>query len=228
MALVLAAGHATASSALAQPEQSVTFSIGYFVVRGEDARVEHDVLVYNRATLFRFDLDDFNTGSLGAEYLVALGDYLEAGAGLGWSSRAVDTVYTDFSRRDGSEIEQQLKLRIVPITATLRVLPLGRRSAVQPYVGGGIGLYRWRYSETGDFIDFSVPGQPIFRDSYSNSGTAVGPVAVFGARVPIGQATLGGEIRYQQASGALDTADFLDSRIDLGGLHYAATIGVRW
>jgi hypothetical protein len=151
------------------------------------------------------------------------------GAGIGLTSRSVDTIYDGFVRPDESEIEQELKLRIVPMTATIRVLPLGRFASFQPYVGGGIGVYNWRYAETGDFIDFTIPGNPVFRDSYVASGNSVGPVAIFGARMPIGSSgLLGGEVRYQRAEGDLDTVDFLGPKIDLGGWHYSATFGVRW
>ena len=217
-----------ASADLASAQQhSLNFSLGYFTVRGEDARVADDVLVEDRS-LFLFDFDDFNSASVGFEYLFGLGEYLEAGAGLGFTSRGVDTIYDDYVRPDGSEIEQTLKLRIVPITATVRLLPLGRSSVFQPYVGGGIGIYNWRYSETGDFVDFTLSGFPVFRDSYVESGTSIGPVAVFGARFPVGNATIGGEVRYQKAEGDLDTRDFLGSKIDLGGFHYSATVGFRW
>jgi hypothetical protein len=223
--LVLAASAFTAETALAQ--QTLNLSVGYFGIRGEDARVDDDVLVANR-DLFLFDFSDFGSASLGAEYLAPLGEYLEAGAGVAFTLRTVDTIYDEFVRPDGSEIEQELKLRIVPLTATVRVLPLGRRNAFQPYVGGGIGVFNWRYTETGDFIDFTLPGRPVFRDSYAESGTAVGPVAVFGVRFPVGGGTFGGEVRYQKAEGDLDTRDFLGSKIDLGGFHYLATFGVRF
>jgi hypothetical protein len=225
-AIVSLASVLAADAAFAQ-QQSVNFSLGYFAVRGEDARVEGDALVVNR-DLYLFDFEDFNGPSVGAEYLVGFGDYFEVGAGIGYSSRGVDTIYEDYVRPDGTEIEQQLKLRIVPMSATVRVLPLGRATAVQPYVGGGIGIYNWRYSETGDFVDFSLPGQPLFRESYTATGTSVGPVAVFGLRVPVGNATFGGEMRYQKAEGELDVRDFLGPKIDLGGFHYSATVGFRW
>jgi hypothetical protein len=224
-ALVLAVSAFAAETSSAQ--QTLNLSVGYFGVRGEDARVEGDVLVANR-DLFLFDFTDFGSVSLGAEYLAPLGEYFEAGGGVAFTFRTVDTIYDDFVRPDGSEIEQQLKLRIVPITATVRVLPLGRRSAFQPYVGAGVGLFNWRYSETGDFVDFSAPGRPIFRETYAQSGTSIGPVAVFGARVPVGSGMLGGEVRYQKAEGALDERDFLGSKIDLSGFHYVVTFGIRF
>ena len=225
-AVVTVAGVLIADAAYAQ-QQSLNFSLGYFAVRGEDARVEGDALVVNR-DLYLFDFEDFNGASVGADYLVGFGDFFEVGAGIGYTSRAVDTIYGDYVRPDGTEIEQQLKLRIVPMSATVRVLPLGRATAFQPYVGGGIGIYNWRYSETGDFVDFSLPGQPLFRESYTASGTSVGPVAVFGLRFPVGNATIGGEMRYQKAEGDLDERDFLGPKIDLGGFHYSATVGFRW
>lgn len=216
----------TADPAFAQ--QSLNFSLGYFTVRGEDARVDGDALVANRE-LYLFDFSDFNSVSLGAEWLAPLGDYVEVGGGIGFSSRGVDTIYEEFVRPDESEIEQQLKLRIIPITGTVRVLPLGRHAAFQPYIGGGIGIYNWRYSETGDFIDFTRVGNPIFRESFVATGTAIGPVAVFGARFPVGSnATFGGEIRYQKAEGDLDEIDFLGPKLDLGGFHYSATFGIRF
>ncbi len=210
----------------ASAQQAVNFSIGYFAIRGEDGRVDGDVLVENR-DLFLFEFDDFSSVSLGGEWLIPIGEYLEASGGVAFTSRTVPTVYDQFVRPDGSEIEQDLKLRILPITATLRVLPLGRSAAVQPYVGAGIGIFNWRYSETGDFIDFVAPGRPIFRDSFVADGTNVGPVAVFGARVPIGNLAIGGEIRYQKAEGDLDE-DFLGAKIDLGGWHYLGTIAIRF
>jgi hypothetical protein len=227
VAPVVAVSLMGADPAFAQQQQSLNFSFGLFTVRGEDARVDGDVLVENR-NLYLFEFDDFNTMSIGAEYLVGFGEYFEAGAGVGFTNRGVDTIYEDYVRPDGSEIDQTLKLRIVPIALTARILPLGRSTAFQPYVGGGLGIYNWRYSETGDFIDFSVPGRTIFRESYTATGTSLGPVAIFGARFPLGNLTLGGEVRYQKAEGDLDERDFLAPKIDLGGFHYSATVGFRW
>jgi hypothetical protein len=210
----------------ASAQQTVNFSFGYFVVRGEDARVDGDVLLGNRQLLL-FDMSDFNTMSLGGEWLVPLGDYLEAGGGVQFTSRGVDTIYADYTEPSGAEIEQELKLRIIPITATARVLPLGRHASVQPYVGAGIGFFNWRYTETGDFIDFTTVPPEVFRARYEDSGTSIGPVAVFGVRVPLGSAVIGGEARYQKAEGELGT-DFLGTKIDLGGWHYVATFGLRF
>ena len=57
----------------------------------------------------------------------------------------------------GNEIEQELRLRRIPIDLTLRVLPLGARRPCR-FFGGGLSVIPWRYSETGDFIDFNNNG----------------------------------------------------------------------
>jgi hypothetical protein len=223
VAVVVSLVHADTAAA----QQTLNFSFGAFVLRGEDARIEDDVLVTNR-DIYVFDFGDFTAPSLHAEWLIPLGDYFEAGAGIGFTTRAVPTIYDEFTRPDDTEIEQELKLRTVPMSATVRVLPLGRNRAVEPYIGGGIGFTNWRYSETGDFIDFTLAGRPIFRESYVASGTSVGPVAIFGLRVPVGNITFGGELRYQKAEAELDVQDFLAPKLDLGGFHYLGTVGFRF
>lgn len=211
------------SAALAQ--QSLTLSLGGFVVAGEDARADGDVLVANRDIL-SFDVADFSGGSIGIEWVLGLGEFFEGGLGAGFTSRTVPSVYADLVNRNGDEIEQDLKLRVAPFTATVRVLPFGRSRAVQPYVGGGIGLFSYRYSEVGEFVDFT--DRSVFRDQFVAKGSEVGPVAVAGVRFPIGDAwSLGGEVRYQRASADLSD-DFLGTTLDLSGWHYLATVRVKF
>ena len=206
-------------------QQAITLSLGGFMAAGEDARVNGDVLVANREIL-SFDVRDFNTGSIGIEWLLPLGEYLEAGLGAGFTSRTVPTAYADLVNRNGTEIAQDLKLRVAPFTATVRVLPLGRSRAVKPYVGGGIGLFSYRYSEVGDFVDFT--DHSVFHDQFVATGTETGPVVLAGIRVPVGDTwSLGGEVRYQKASADL-SEDFLGAKLDLGGFHYLATVHVKF
>lgn len=231
-AFALAGTMLMADNAAAQ--QTLNFSLGYFSLLGDSRRVDDDAINDNGFIYERFDNGDplspgdFNGPTFGVEYLFPIGNYLEAGAGFQFSNRSVDTVYQDYERPNGDDIEQAFKLRTVPITATVRILPLGKDAPIQPYVGVGIGIINWKYQETGDFINFDVPGRPIFGATYEASGTEVGPVAVFGVRAPIERFMIGGEVRWQKAEGDLDTNDFLSSKIDLGGWHYQATFGVRF
>src|SRR5437868_6247580 len=89
------------------------------------------------------------------------------------------------------------------------------QQSVNVYVGGGVGIFIWKYTETGDFLDIN---NQIFSDTFVGSGTAVGPVILGGVRVPVGRIAVGGEIRYQHAIGDLPAAEsFAGSTIDLGG-----------
>jgi hypothetical protein len=224
-ALLVASGAAAlAPPAAAQQRLNLTF--GYFAVRGEDARVEHDVLNENRNFL-AFDVSDLGGAAVGAEWLVPLGGYFEGGAGVGFSRRTVPSTYERFTGRDGSEIEQRLRLRIVPVAFTVRALPLGHTSPVQPYFGGGLGVFSWRYSEAGEFVDFER-SSAIFREQYVASGSETGPIVLGGLRVA-GDAMSGGfEIRYHGANAPLGHPFSIlqrEPRIDLGGWTYQFTMG---
>ena len=202
----------------------VTF--GYFGARSEDARVADDVLLANLESL-AFDISDFNTGTIGGEWLIGLNNYIEAGLGVGYQRRTVPSVYRDFVNENDTEIAQDLKLRVIPFTGTVRFLPAGRNGSFQPYVGGGIAALNWRYSEAGEFVDFD--DDSIFRARYVANGTAIGPVFLAGIRGPVGDAlTLGGELRYQRAEGDTNRAEtgLLGDKIDLGG--WAANFAIHF
>jgi hypothetical protein len=209
----------------ARAQQTLNFTIGYFAPLGEDARVADDVINANRRFLL-FEVEDFGSATIGAEWLVPLGNFFEAGAGVGFSRKTVPSVYQAFTASDGTEIDQDLRLRLTPIAFTVRVLPFGQTSPVQPYFGGGVGIVGWRYSETGEFIDFGA-GREIFRDSFVASGSEPGGVVLGGIRFVGARASAGGEIRYQKADADL-SRDFAGSKIDLGGWTYGFTLGLRF
>lgn len=222
--MLLACACAALLPASAAAQQTLNFTVGGFAPRGFDARVAGDTLVENRDLLV-FDMSDFAGGSVGAEWLVPIGEYFEVGAGLGFYRRTVPTVYEDFVDDDGTEIDQDLRLRIVPLTATVRVLPLGQSRGVQPYFGAGVGVLNWRYSESGEFVDFNDGS--IFRESYVADGNEPATVAFGGIRFAADSFSAGGEIRYQAAEADLDDR-FLGSKIDLGGWTYSFTFGLRF
>ena len=203
----------------ADTRQSFGVNLGGFFPKGEDSRVENDVLLEDLNSLL-FEIKDFRGVNVGAEYLFGVTDYIEAGLDLSFYQRTVPSIYRDVSHGapDFREIEQDLKLRIIPITASIRFLPTGRNAPVQPYIGIGAGFLNWRYSETGEFVDFS--DDSIFRDRFVAKGNTVAPVVIGGLRFLAADIwTVGGEVRWQKADG--DTggrpAGFLNDKIDLGG-----------
>jgi hypothetical protein len=238
-ALILAALAAAPPTAAADTLFGGTF--GIFIPRGEDGRATGDVLTetFGFRNGFRTLWDDvgdtepirlFSGPAINGEVLFGLGDFVEAGVGIGYYSKSRDSFYTDFEDIDGTEIEQTTRLRIVPLSVTVRAFPIGRTTPVQPYVGGGINFYRWQYREVGEFIDFSDPSLPVFDDAFTDDGTATGGTFLFGVRVPIGRVmNVGGEGRWQGGTADLDPAlNFAGDRVDLGGWTAAATFHLRF
>jgi hypothetical protein len=234
--IVLTAGLLAPSQGYAQ--QTVNISIGGFVPNGygsrtrDDTGLSEDVL---RSDLYflAFNLHDFHRFQINGEYLVGIGNFLEAGLGVGYDEQTVPSVYAGLVNSNGTEITQSLKLRTTPFTATVRLLPLGRTHLIEPYVGGGVAIVNWRYTESGQWVD--TTDNSIFVDSFTGSGTSVGPMILGGLRVPLGIWGFGGEFRWQHVHGDLPTNQgFATTRdgqtpwIDLGGWSYLATFQIHF
>jgi opacity protein-like surface antigen len=219
----------------ADARHSVGFNLGYFMLRSEGARRDadnDDVLIADLRDL-AFEVKDFNSWTFGGEWLYGVSNHLETGVSVGYYQRGVPSLYRDVVHDDGREIEQEFKLRVVPITATIRFLPAGRGAAVEPYIGGGIGIFNWRYTEEGEFVDFSDDSifERVGPDKYKADGTAVGPVFVAGLRFPLGDALSAGfEYKWQKALGDTNSAttELLGDKIDLGGNTFGFTFHFRF
>ena len=209
-------------------KQTVNFTIGYFALKGLDSRVADDVLLNERqsAQPLLFEVKDFNSALVGGEYLFGVSRNNEAGIGVGFSQRTVPSVYAKLTHKDNTEIQQDLKLRQIPVTFTGRFLLLPRGSAVEPYIGAGVVAIRYRYSETGEFV---ANDRSIFPARYVAQGTAVGPTVLAGLRAPLGSLAIGGEVRWQKAQATkLLTQEFIGDKFDLGGWTANFTFGVRF
>ena len=218
----------------AQIVQSLQLGGGVFIPKGYSSRATGDVLV---ADLNDLDFpectsdhltscirDEFTTGDVFGEWLVAFSDHIEVGAGIGFHTRTRPTLYAAYFDRDGSEIRQELHLRVVPISGTVRFLA-GRPGRFQPYFGVGVAAQIYRYTESGEFIDFTqtLPDGSylIFPGNFVATGTAFGPAVLAGFRVPIKGDIWGFMTEWRYQHGVGDTGgqaqNFLDDKIDLGG-----------
>jgi hypothetical protein len=218
-----------AAPASAQIVQALHVGGGGFIPRGYDGRVSGDVLVEDLNSL-AFKVKDFSSGQVFGEWLVGVGNHVEVGASLGYYRGGAPTVYRDLTHPNGTEIEQDLRLRIIPVTGMVRFLPIGRPSGVQPYVGIGLSALNYRYTESGEFVDYA--DYSTFRERYIASGTAVGPVWALGVRFPINGDIWGltTEWRYQMGSGKTGglPKGFLNDKIDLGGSNINFGVLVRF
>jgi hypothetical protein len=225
--------------ASAQVVQSVQFGIGGVFPRGRDARSTSDILRRNLRgealpadptlsdALF-FEIGDFRSAQVFGEWNVSFGPHVEVGAGIGVYGRSVPSFYLDLEDPFGFDIEQTLRLRVVPITGLVRFLPFGRPGDVQPYVGAGVTAMRFRYSEIGDFVDpFTLD---IFDDEYVATGTALGGVLLGGLRIPLGGDIYGMALegRYHFGEGDLPEGRFVSDKIDLSGGQFNVTFLVRF
>lgn len=230
-----------AAPASAQVVQSLHLGGGVFAPKGFHSRVDGDVLVRDAfgeslpdfpelSDALVFDMSDFRSGHLFAEWGFGFGDHVEVAAGVGFYRRTVPTVYWDLVDEFGREIDQELRLRITPVTAVVRFLPIGRAGDFQPYVGAGVGLFNYRYSKQGRFVDPIT--FEIFEDRFTATGWAPGGVVLGGVRIPLGGDIFGLTLegRYQFATGETGGLDagFLDEKIDLGGAQFDVGFLVRF
>ncbi|MBI2189802.1 MAG: hypothetical protein HYU37_22200 [Acidobacteria bacterium] len=219
--IVCAAGCMFAPPALAQ--QTLNLSLGYFMLRHD--RSEADIVLIEHHDL-ALEPGDFNSVSIGGEFLVPLRETFEVGVGVSYSGRSVSTVHGRVFNPDGSAIRRTLAFAQLPIAATVRWLPLGVAYRVQPYAGGGLALIRFHFRESGDF---AARGS-LFRDEqYDTSRMAIGTVILAGLRVAGERLVVGMEGRHQRARGSFGPAfaRIRDAEIDLHGWTVSGTIGVR-
>jgi outer membrane protein with beta-barrel domain len=170
--------------------------------------------------------NDFDGVYGGAEYSFNVAEHVEMGISLDGYSRTIPTFYREQTRPNGDDIFQELRLTVVPLGVSLRVLPLDRHAAIQPYATIGADVFFYQYEEFGDFIDFFSNNLDISSDSFKSDGAVFGGHAAAGLRIPLGHDfAITAEGRYQFAQKKTMDDDFDRNRLDLNGA--SATIGIR-
>jgi len=178
------------------------------------------------AALYTADKKGWTGATGGLEFDLRLSHNVELGFHVDGYTRKRDTHYLDYTHSDGSEIQQTLELTEVPMGVSLRLLPLGARAPISPYVTVGADLVLWKYSEFGEFIDFSTAGKPIGTADFRADGVAPGAHVAAGVRVPLNyDFALTAEARYLWASQKDMGGDFSAFKIDLTGA--SATVGLN-
>ncbi len=199
---------------------------GVFLPRTESNLFVDDAELYQRdgRTLKR---SDWNNAIGGLRFNQGFGEFLEIGFSIDVYQRTLQTSYRDFVSESGREIQQSLKLNIVPVGVELRLGPTGR-GRLSPYVAAGADLYFYKYEEFGDFIDFDDPSQPIIADSFISEGVAPGFHVAGGLRFPVGDDfSIVAEGRYQRAKDDMGD-DFRGNSIDLSGASVTLGLNLRF
>jgi opacity protein-like surface antigen len=160
----------------------------------------------------------------GIEYSRSLSRKVELGFHIDGFGRTRFTSYRDYEWEDGGDIEQELKLSVVPIGMTVRVLPLGDRKVLSPYVGVGADIVVWEYAEWGDFLD----GDSMDVSSVDRmvSGATPGLHVAAGLRVPLSHDfSATAEVRYLLAK--KDQMEYPFEVYDIDASGTSATFGVQ-
>lgn len=164
-----------------------------------------------------------------------------------WVSNTVDNggVQEDFAfpadLYTGSNILHSFHVSMTPIQFSLKLTPLGRKTRVIPYVGGGVGAYFLNASVRGMIVDFSqeyvytdpdlgdVSVYPVVGAYAHETRLVLGGHGFAGLMVPVGyRLTLEVEARYHYAKvnfrNAFPAPDY--ETFDLSGLSLG--IGINY
>ena len=202
------------------PTEADSFSVrlGLFSPRG-DSR-----LWVENVETFDYAVTDFNSLFAGVEFDLELNEYVDIAMGADGYSRTVASRYRDFVRDDGSEVVQNVRLRVVPLTAGVRFFPAGKFHALLPYVTAGLGIYVYEYREEGEFIDFTT--SEIFGAVFYDRGVTAGLYAAAGLEASLSPGfSVFGEFRrhFARADHGGDFASFGELDLDATQLSVGIT-----
>ncbi len=202
-------------------ENAFRFSIGEFEPRGE-SRYWSD-----NAIDFTGDADDLSEVAAGLEYHRFLNQHLGVVASSTFFAGDTDQSYIDFVDERGADIFHTTELEVATFQLGLIFNLTRRDQAVVPYVGAGGGLYFWRLTEFGDFIDFGLADLAIFRGDFEDEGTEFGWYWQAGVEVPVARnvsAFVDGRWTRAEANLEGDFAGLGD--LDLSGR--MLSVGLTW
>ncbi|HSJ23554.1 MAG TPA: hypothetical protein VK929_02645 [Longimicrobiales bacterium] len=186
-------------------------------------------------TELTLERSDFRAPMLGAELALLLGTNFDLALGVGWAESSSRSEYRDFEGDDGLPIEQRTRLRIAPVTATARYLPLDRGrtmsnlawlpARVTPYIGGGVGMTWYRLRQEGEFVDRQT--YDIFLEEYESTAHNFTVHAVAGGDWWVTpRIGLNVEARHTRGSAPVQGSYSRFESMDLSGTQ--AFIGVSW
>ena len=219
--LFTAAAQAQYRSAERYNEPSFRVQLGEFQPDGES--------VYWDQSEFDFDRSakDFEDAALGVSYISPLGSKLGLQVSGFFYEANQDLAYRRYEDQRGGDILHTTEIELAAITVGLIYKFTGPDAALIPYIGSGGGIYSWRLTEYGDFIDFDDPGLEIFDDFFEDEDEELGLYFAAGLEVPLADTwSIFAEARWDSAQADL-AGDFRGlGEMDLSGRSYSA--GLSW
>jgi hypothetical protein len=202
---------------------SLDLLAGYVVPRGGS-----DVFDQNELET-TFETDDLGGFGGSIAYNRFLGEFVNLGFGVSFYESDTTVEDLDFEFSNGQPILRDIFMEIVPLEVSLHVLPTGRNAPVIPYVGGGFGVYFWKYEEIGDFIINRHNDPEIITGSAFSDGSEPGWHVEGGIMIPVSRSTtFTAEYKYWKADGDLDPRGFDPAfePLDLSANMFSAGISI--
>ena len=226
LALVTTA-NSVAGSSKDDPKGDVSLSLGVFEPRGSG-----DLWRLNESE-FTQSPSDFDGLTGGVRVGSFVNNYLAFDVGGSYYDTTVRSEDRLFITIDGDSVHHHARLRLLPLTIDMRVMPFGRTrpdgngravNRVVPYLGIGGGAMLWSYLEQGSFADPN--SLTLFHARYSSRGVTPEYHGVLGAEITLNpEVALFAEGRVSRAKDDL-SADFQGfDKFDLSGT--SVSIGTR-
>lgn len=235
---------------------SISLRLGYFMPRALSnsyLAAHPDSLWAIEFSQMSFSMEKYRGTTMGLSYEYFVNKNVSLAFTLDSYSKNRPGYYVDYRQFDLDEgafafpyelydaniIEHAFGVSSTPLQVSVKFMPLGRKTRLIPFVGGGAGLYFWSVRMYGEMIDFSDPWvytddvlgdidvYPVQSVNGRENGAVFGYHAFAGFQIPIGfRATVEAEARYHWAKARFDEwfVDFDD--FDLGGL--ALTVGFSY
>lgn len=191
--------------------------------------------VTSEMTLRRSDFGGF---AIAGDLAGTVSPRVDVVIGVAWSGSRRASEYRNWWDNNDLPITQTTSLERAPVTASVKwyVRPRGRAvgsfawvpARTTPYVGAGVGAMWSRFRQVGDFIDFGIVNNAVFRDNLSTKSWTFSAHAFAGVEMSLGPRTfLTTEARYTWAKPATG-GDFVNyGLMDLSGLAVTAGFGMR-
>jgi opacity protein-like surface antigen len=179
---------------------------------------------------------DFDGPAFALDVGVRATSWMDVVFGFEVSGRSKTSHFRQFVEQNGDDIKQKTTLTQVPLTASLKLYPIGRgrqlgkyawvRSFAVPYVGGGLGATWYKLKQKGDFVDFT--DLSIFEAELESDAWGFAKHVFMGIDFKITRnfgAVLEGRYYWAEASVKDDFKGF--DRIDLDGARIMAGFNFR-
>ncbi|MGD2047326.1 MAG: hypothetical protein PVJ80_06010 [Gemmatimonadota bacterium] len=220
-----------------KPRVSVGLRVGYAMPRTGGELFDYTLDEYIPLGADTLSSLSFDSPYLGGELAFRPWRHWDIAVGFGWTRSRSRSEYRRWIDTDGNPIQQETTFQVVSGTVGAKFYPQERGRQVgslawvparlNPYVGGGIGVASYQFTQVGDFFDEST--FEIFSDRLETSADAFLAYGTAGVDFTLTKSVLlTVEARYSISNGDVTGAYQGFNDMDLGGLQLMAGMGLQF